>query len=78
MDMILHWLLFRATQGQFRNYWRSGSTNFRDYVTKHHAAIHHGSVRPNYLTPKIQLDLLRKKNRIKEADLRNVTAARVC
>ena len=37
MDMRLHWLRFRATQGQFCHYWRAGETNLEDYITKHHA-----------------------------------------
>jgi hypothetical protein len=33
-----------------------------DYVTKHHAAIHHRATRGTFLTPKFKLDLLRKRN----------------
>ena len=61
MDMRIHWLRCRALRGQFRHYWRPGPTNLGDYVTKHHAAIHHRAVRPTFLTPKLQLDKLRKR-----------------
>ena len=62
MDMKFHWLRCRAAQGQFRHYWRPGPTNLGDYVTKHHAAIHHRATRGTFLTPKFKLDLLRKRN----------------
>jgi hypothetical protein len=61
MDMRFHWLRCRKRQKQFRVYWRAGPTNKGDYVTKHHAAIHHTSVRPEFLTPRSKLDLLRKR-----------------
>ncbi|KAL3781993.1 hypothetical protein HJC23_013821 [Cyclotella cryptica] len=51
MDMRYHWLCCRTTQQQFRIYWRAGTTNLGDYVTKHHPAIHHQAMRPIYLTP---------------------------
>ena len=41
MDIRLLWLRYRATKGKFRHYWRAGATNLGDYVTKHHAVIHH-------------------------------------
>jgi len=63
MDMRLHWLRCRAAQAQFRHYWRPGPTNTGDYVTKHHAGVHHQAVRPKYLTPKRHLDLLRRRAR---------------
>ena len=61
MDMKLHWLRCRAAQEQFRHFWRPGPSNDADYVTKHHAPIHHRAVRPKYLTPRKHLDLLRKR-----------------
>ena len=61
MHMRLHWLRRRTTQGHFRHYWRSGATNLGDYVTKNHAEIHHRTVRPIYLTPKRQFDMLRNR-----------------
>ena len=60
MDMKLHWLRCRAAQEQFRHFWCPGPSNDADYVTKHHAPIHHRAVRPKYLTPRSHLDLLRK------------------
>ena len=44
IDMRLHWLRLRTTQGKFIHYWREGETNLGDYVPKHHAAIHHQTV----------------------------------
>ena len=61
MDMRFHWLRCRKEQKQFRTYWRAGITNLGDYVTKHHPAIHHRTVRSSYLTPKIKLDALRAR-----------------
>ena len=78
MDMRLHWIRFRATKRKFCHYWRAGSKNLGDYVTKKHAAIHHQKIQPIYLTPKSQLDLLRMKAKIKENELMNKTAGRVC
>ena len=61
MDMRLHWLRYRATQGQFRHFWKPGATNLGDNPSKHHAAIHHRTIRPTFLAAKSQLDLLRKR-----------------
>ena len=61
MDMKLHWICCRVAQKQFRHYWQPGPTNLGDYVTKHHAAIHHRAVRETYLTPKSKLNLLRRR-----------------
>ncbi len=41
MDMQFHWLRNRATQQQFRFYWRPGGKNYADYYTKHHSPAHH-------------------------------------
>jgi hypothetical protein len=41
MDMKYHWLQCRINQRQFRHYWAAGKSNNGDYVTKHHAPIHH-------------------------------------
>eukprot|EP00804_Cyclotella_cryptica_P026336 CCRYP_007671-RA/>CCRYP_007671-RA protein AED:0.18 eAED:0.21 QI:0/0/0/1/0/0.33/3/0/1086 len=58
MDMRFHWFRCRENQKQFRTYWRAGTTNLADYVTKHHPAIHHQAVRHIYLsTPTKRLDL---------------------
>ena len=61
MDMKLHWLRCRIAQKQFRHYWRPGPTNLGNYVTKHHAPIHHREVCGTYLTPKSKFDLLRRR-----------------
>ena len=63
MDMKFHWLRCREAQRQFRNYWRAGSTNRGDYVTKHHAAIHHRAICPQLFTPKRTLLLLWHKQK---------------
>ena len=45
---------------------RRGKQTDSIYVTKHHAKIHHRAIRPEFLTPKCQLDLLiKKKSRLK-------------
>ena len=72
MDMKLHWLLFWPSQSQFCHYWAPGGENRADYFTKHHASIHHRAIRPEFLKPKCQLDLLRKR----KAQIK--PAARVC
>ena len=36
MDMQFYWVTDRIKQGQFRIYWRPGSTNLANYPTKHH------------------------------------------
>ena len=57
MDMKLHWLRCIISQKQFCHYWQSGPNNLGNYVTKHHAAIHHKAIRGTYLTPKHKLEL---------------------
>ena len=49
MDMRLYWVIDRIKQGQFKAYWRPGSTHLADYPTKHHSTEHHIKVRPLYL-----------------------------
>jgi hypothetical protein len=61
MDMRFHWLRCRTNQKQIRAYWRAGSTNLADYVTKHHAPIHHRTIRSLYLTAPTKLAQLRQK-----------------
>ena len=51
----------QRSKKKFRHYWKPGPTNLGDYSTKHHAAAHHRTMRPTYLTPKKYLDLLRMK-----------------
>jgi hypothetical protein len=41
MDMKYHWLWDRISQKQFRHYWAPGSKSKGNYVTKHHAPVHH-------------------------------------
>ena len=50
MDMKYHWLHDRMFLGQIRHYWFPGKENNGDYVTKHHAPIHHQATRPTFLT----------------------------
>ena len=61
MDMRFYWLRDRASQEQFRFYWRSGKLNWADYWTKHHSAAHHKSIRHEFLTPQKILAALRKR-----------------
>ena len=61
MDMRFHWLRCRINQMQFRTYWRAGTTNLGDYVTKHQPTIHHKTIRPVYLTSKARLADLKQK-----------------
>jgi hypothetical protein len=50
MDMKYHWLKCRINQRQFCHYWAAGKSNNGDYVTKHHAPIHHQATRSTFLT----------------------------
>ena len=59
MDMRFHWLRNRECQEQFRIYWAPGKMNYADYWTKHHTAKHHAKTRKEYLTPQIDLVMLR-------------------
>ena len=76
MDMRFHWLRCRTNQKQFRTYWRAGTTNNGDYVTKHHPTIHHVSTRSTYLTSMQKLAEFRK--RAAAAIYRVKLTARVC
>jgi hypothetical protein len=72
MDMKYHWLQCRINQSQLRHYWAVGKSNNGDYVTKHHAPIHHQATRPTFLTP---ITILQKlQNRVKNL----LPVARVC
>ena len=77
MDMQFYWLKDRETRKQFKIYWRAGKLNRGDYVTKHHRAVHHQTIRPTILTPWKVVEALRAK-------LKGITettagsAARVC
>jgi hypothetical protein len=59
VDMKYHWHRCRINQHQFCHYWAAGKSNNRDYVTKHHASIHHQTTRPIFLTPITTLQKLR-------------------
>ena len=61
MDMRFHWLRDRETHKQFRIYWRPGPTNWADYWTKHHAAIHHTNIRSRILSKPKVIEMLRKR-----------------
>jgi hypothetical protein len=50
MDMKYHWLHNKECQGQFQHHWAPGKENNGDYMTKHHATIHHQVTRPTFLT----------------------------
>ena len=47
--MRFYWIRDRVRQGQFNIYWRKGSHNKADYMTKHHPASHHREIRSAYL-----------------------------
>ena len=72
MDMKLHWLRCIIYQKQFSHYWHPGPNNLGDYITKHHASIHHRAVCRTYLTPKHRLVLFRNQK------CKNASAARMC
>ena len=89
MDMSFHWLFCRTNQRQFRTYWRAEPTNKGDYVTKHHAALHHKNFISDYLTPTNRLEQLRQNIQAKITGLASrvtgvarlrftKSAARVC
>jgi hypothetical protein len=73
MDMKYHWLCNRIIQKQFRHYWAPGAENKGDYVTKHHAPIHHQVMRATFLTNIATLTSLRAQRTSKV-----LPAARVC
>jgi hypothetical protein len=77
MDMRFYWLKDREARKQFRIYWRRGKLNRGDYVTKHHPAIHHQTIRPTLLTPWKVVEALRNKI-LKATEAMTGTAARVC
>jgi hypothetical protein len=59
MDMKYHWLRDRIFRRQFQHYWAPGKENNGNYVTKHHASIHHQDTHPTFLTPLTVLQTLR-------------------
>jgi hypothetical protein len=72
MDMKYHWLWDRISQKQFRHYWAPGNKNKGDYVTNHHAPVHHEAMRLTFLTSIATLQALH--NRVSNL----LPAARVC
>ena len=77
MDMRFYWLKDREAREQFRTYWRQGKLNRGDYVTKHHPAIHHKTIRSTLLTPWKVVEALRAKLKNLNLNLSS-SAARVC
>jgi hypothetical protein len=72
MDVKYHWLCNRESFGQFRHYWAPGKENNGNYVTKHHAAIHHQATRPTFLANISVLQALHQQL------TGNLPVARVC
>jgi hypothetical protein len=72
MDMKYHWLCDRISQKQFRHYQAPGNKNKGDYITKHHAPVHHEAMRSTFLTSIATMQALR--NRV----LNLLLPARVC
>jgi hypothetical protein len=72
MDMKYHWLWDRISQKQFQHYWAPGNENKGDYITKHHAPVHHKAMRSTFLTSIATLQALH--NRVSNF----LPAARVC
>ena len=60
MDMRFHCIRDREYQEQFCIYWRPGKLNYANYWTKHHAATHHHTVRKEFITNSMVLEMLRK------------------
>jgi hypothetical protein len=61
MDMKYHWLWDRISQKQFRHYWAPGNKNKGNYVTKHHAPVHHEAMQSTFLTSIATLQALRNR-----------------
>jgi hypothetical protein len=72
MDMKYHWLWDRISQKQYRHYWAPGNKNKGNYITKHHAPVHHEAMQSTFLTSIATLQALR--NRVSNL----LPAARVC
>ena len=53
--MRFYWIQDRTRQGQFLIYWKPGSTNLGNYLTKHHSPDHHRIMQPTYLHPTTQM-----------------------
>jgi hypothetical protein len=72
MDRKYHWLQDRISQKQFRHYWAPSNKNKGNYVTKHHASVHHEAMRSTFLASIATLQAL--LNRVSNL----LPAARVC
>jgi hypothetical protein len=48
IDMRIFWLKDREAQNQFIMFWAPGKLNLGDYFTKHHAPVHHQSIKRLY------------------------------
>ncbi len=72
MDMKYNWLRDRISQKQFQHYWVPGNKNKGNYVTKHHAPVHHEAMHSTFLTIIATLQALH--NRVSNL----LPAARVC
>ena len=53
--MNLHWLRDKESQTYFELLWEKGSSDKRDYFTKHHPTIHHKSQRSRYVRDAMNL-----------------------
>ena len=49
IDMRFYLVIYRVKQNQFLIYWRPGSNNVGDYVSKHHSPAHRQTMRPIFL-----------------------------
>ena len=58
IDMRFYWVKDRISQQQFLIYWRPGKHNLGDYVSKHHSAAHHITMRPTFFANLILTPLL--------------------
>jgi hypothetical protein len=71
-DMKYHWLWDRISHKWFQHYWAPGNKYKGNYVTKHHAPVHHEAMRLTFLTSIATLQAL--CNRVSNL----LPAARVC
>jgi hypothetical protein len=76
MDMKYHWLHNRESRGQFHHHWAPGKENNGGYATKHHAAIHHQTMCPTFLTNISTLQALCQQ--LSQQLTGNLPVARVC
>ena len=54
-DMNFHWLRDKNMLKEFNIIWKRGIDNLADYFTKHHATVHHRTMRPQYITDTINM-----------------------